>query len=123
MKDAIDYLVLREVLKSHVEEAFNKRNTDFHNLGPKDIPFIKKLIYKGEGVFTSLIKELNTDTELQQLIDNKSVDGVVERIVKMISKYEGTDIPAPSDDYDDWWGDFNQTINYLTWTYKTYKGY
>ena len=123
MKDAIDYSVLREVLKSHVEDAFNKRNTDFHNLGPQDISFIKKLTYKGERAFPNLIKELNTDTELQQLIDNKSVDGIVETIVKMISKYEWTDIPAPSDDYDDWWGDFNQTINYLSWTFKTYKNY
>lgn len=123
MKHTIDYKELREVLESQVRDSDYIKALDFHIHKPDDIPFINRLIKKGKGVFDSLIKDLNTDTELQQHIDSGVVDGVVERIVELISKYEGTDIPAPSDELDDWWGDFNQTIRYLTWTFKTYKTY
>ena len=114
----IDYSELRKVLKSQVKETFQKRNTDFHRLGVNDIDFIHEVIEKGEGVFDDLITDLTSDKTLQQLIDDKCIDGIVERLVEYISKYDGTDIPAPSDDYDDWWGDFNHTIGYLTWAYK-----
>ena len=114
----INYTELREVLKYCVEGAFNKRNTDFHRLGVNDIDFIHEVIEKGEGVFNDLIKDITSDETLQQLIDDKCTDDIVERLVESLSKYEGKNVPPPSNDYDNWWGDYNGTISYLVWCYK-----
>ncbi len=116
----INYTDLREVLKAQVEETFNKRNTNFHRLGVNDINIIHEVIEKGEGVFNDLIKDLTSDQTLQQLIDDKCIDDIVERLVEYISKYDGTNVPPPSDEYDNWWGEYNSTISYLVWAYKTY---
>ena len=114
----IDYTELRAVLKANVERAYQKRNTDFHRLGVNDIVIIKEVIEKGEGVFNDLIKGITSDKTLQQLIDDRCVDEVVERLVEHLSKYDGKNVQPPSDDYDGWWGDYNGTISYLVWCYK-----
>lgn len=117
----IDYTELRAVLQAHVEGAYKKRNLDSHRLGVNDIVIIKEVIEKGEGVFNDLIKGITSDKTLQQLIDDRCVDEVVERLVEHLSKYDGKNVQPPSDDsddYDSWWGDYNGTISYLVWCYK-----
>ena len=117
----IDSTELRAVLQAHVEGAYKKRNLDSHRLGVNDIVIIKEVIEKGEGVFNDLIKGITSDKTLQQLIDDRCVDEVVERLVEHLSKYDGKNVQPPSDDsddYDSWWGDYNGTISYLVWCYK-----
>lgn len=109
----IDYSELREVLKYQVEEALKK--TYPH---PNDIPLIDDLDERTMRIFKYVYDEINVDTELNRLLQEENIDGTVERLITLLSKHDGISIPPPYDDIDDWWGDFNGTINYLVWAYK-----
>lgn len=109
----IDYAGLREVLKYQVEEALKKSYPH-----PNDIPLIDDLDERTMRIFKYVYDEIDADTELNMLLKEKNIDDTVERLITLLSKHDGISIPPPYDDIDDWWGDFNGTINYLVWAYK-----
>lgn len=110
---SIDYSMLRVVLKYQVENVLKQ---DLHI--PSDIPILGDLNHRTHKLFGYVLDDINNDIELNKLLEEKDVAGSVERVVVLISKYDGTNIPAPYEDIDDWWGDFNGTINYLSWDYN-----
>ena len=110
----IDYEGLREVLMYEVENVLNEEE----NPKPSDVPVVRDLYRRTLKVFKYIFEEITSDPELLKLFKEKKADEIVERLIVLISKHEDTDIPAPYDDIDDWWGDYNGTINYLVWSYK-----
>ena len=112
-KKPIDYPMLRVVLKHQVERLI-KDNTAI----PDNIDIVDDLYSRTHKLFEYVNEEISNDSELNKLLDEKNVDGAIERLVFLISKHDGTNIPVPYEDIDDWWGDFNGTINYLAWDYN-----
>lgn len=112
-KKPIDYLMLRVVLKYQIERLI-KDDTAI----PGNIDIVDDLYGRTHKLFEYVYDYINNDSELRKLLEEKDVDGSVERLVVLISKYDGTNIPVPYEDIDDWWGDFNGTINYLSWDYN-----
>lgn len=109
----IDYAMLRVVLKYQIEKVLEKDSPI-----PGNIPIIGDLYDRTLEIFEYIFDIINNDSELKNLLEEKNVDGSVERLVVLISKYDGTNIPVPYEDIDDWWGDYNSTINYLSWDYN-----
>ena len=109
----IDYPMLRVVLKNQIERII-KDDVAI----PENIDIVDDLYGRTHKLFEYIHNEISNDSELKKLLDEKNVDGSVERLVILISKYDGTNIPVPYEDIDDWWGDFNGTINYLAWDYN-----
>ena len=109
----IDYPMLRVVLKNQIERII-KDDVAI----PENIDIVDDLYGRTHKLFEYIHNEISNDSELKKLLDEKNVDGSVERLVVLISKYDGTNIPVPYEDIDDWWGDFNGTINYLAWDYN-----
>lgn len=109
----IDYAMLRVVLKYQIEKVLEKESPI-----PGNIPIIGDLYDRTLEIFEYIFDKINNDSELKNLLEEKNVDGSVERLVVLISKYDGTNIPVPYEDIDDWWGDYNSTINYLSWDYN-----
>ena len=109
----IDYPMLRVVLKYQIERII-KDDVAI----PENIDIVDDLYGRTHKLFEYIHNEISNDSELKKLLDEKNVDGSVERLVVLISKYDGTNIPVPYEDIDDWWGDFNGTINYLSWDYN-----
>lgn len=112
-REPIDYSKLRVVLKHQVEKLIRKDSTK-----PSALTIVHDLYDRTYELFKYVYNEINNDTELIKLLEEKSVDGSIERLVVLISKHEGTFIPAPHRYVDSWWGDFNGTINYLVWDYN-----
>ena len=112
-REPIDYSKLRVVLKHQVEKVIRKDSTK-----PSALTIVHDLYDRTYELFKYVYNEINNDTELIKLLEEKSVDGSIERLVVLISKHECTFIPAPHRYVDSWWGDFNGTINYLVWDYN-----
>ena len=112
-KKPIDYPMLRVVLKYQIERLIEDDTAI-----PDNIDIVDDLYGRTHKLFEYVNEEIRNDSELKKLLDEKNVDGAVERLVVLISKHDGTNIPVPYEDIDDWWGDFNGTINYLAWDYN-----
>ena len=112
-REPIDYSKLRVVLKHQVEKVIRK-----DSIKPSALTIVYDLYDRTYELFKYVYNEINNDTELIKLLEEKNVDGSIDRLVVLISKHEGTFIPAPHMYVDSWWGDFNATINYLVWDYN-----
>lgn len=104
----IDYPALKDILRYLFEK----------NSRVADNPLLKDLCGRALNIFKFVYDEICSDADLKQLENENNIDTIVDRVVELLSKYDGIDIPAPYEDIDDWWGDFNSTINYLVWSYK-----
>lgn len=109
----INYSMLRGVLKYQIEKALEQDSSK-----PGDIPIVCNLYDRTHRLFEYVFDEINSDSELNKLLEEKNIDGAVERLVVLIAKHDGTNIPAPYEDMDSWWGDFNGSINYIAWDYN-----
>lgn len=112
----IDYLALKHILSSICKEIFENRSQP----KPTDIPLVYDLNRRTLRLFKFIQDEICSDDEFMTHFENRDVDRTVERLIFFISKYDGINIPAPYRDIDDWWGDYNKTINYFVYDYTHY---
>ena len=106
--EPIDYKGLKKILSFQCEGVLSRDNPEINN-----IPIVDDLEDRTMGIFKFVHDEICCDDELNSIFSIDNIDSVVDRLVSLISKYDGINIPAPYEDIDDWWGDFNNTINYL----------
>ena len=85
----IDYAMLRVVLKYQIEKVLEKESPI-----PGNIPIIGDLYDRTLEIFEYIFDKINNDSELKNLLEEKNVDGSVERLVVLISKYDGINIPV-----------------------------
>ena len=113
MNEQINYSDLRVVLKFQVEKELQEYHPSIGH-----IPIVHDLSSRTIEVFDDIVGEIINDSELNRLFNDENVDGIVERLVALIQKHEGTVIPPPYEDIDDWYGEFNHTVNYFVWDHK-----
>lgn len=113
----IDYSALKDILSCQCKELFEDRR---YSPKPTDIPLVYDLNRRTLRLFKFIQDEICSDDEFMTCFENGEVDKIVERLIFFISKYDGINIPAPYDDIDDWWGDYNHTINYFVNCYTEY---
>ena len=109
----INYSELREVLKFQVKKELERYSPHIGH-----IPIVHDLSSRTIDVFDDIVGEIINDAELNKLFNDENIDGIVERLVALIQKHEGTVIPPPYEDIDDWYGEFNHTVNYFVWDHK-----
>lgn len=105
--EPIDYDGLRKVLSLQCEEVLSS------NPEISKISIVDDLEDRTKGIFKFVHDEICCDGELNSIFSIENIDSVIDRLFLLISKHDGTNIPAPYKDIDDWWGDYNNTINYL----------
>lgn len=106
--EPIDYDGLKKVLSLQCEEVLSRCKPEI-----SQISIVDDLEDRTMGIFKYIHDEICCDDELNSIFSIENIDSVVDRLVLLISKHDGTNIPAPYKDIDDWWGDYNNTINYL----------
>lgn len=112
--EQINYADLRGILKVQVKRALNDGCTS-----PKSIPFIQEFASRHKEEIHFIHDDLVCDIELDKLFDEENQEGIVDRIISIISNHDGTVIDPPYEDIDDWWGDINSTVNYFIWCYQS----